>query len=216
MRYRYSVWDPIVILVLVATIVLGVGALRSAPESIPLHYNAAGEPDRWGPPSPFLLVGLPLILLFATYPLMRSIDLFLLARKPGKYGMMTNIGGGTAVLMGMIGLQPSLDILFGFRPGVSFVLSLVGVLYAYMGVLFRVTPPENIAWNTSSLVADTPEGRRALAHGMATGFIISGVLTIPLAFLPGELALISLAPLSFGPLIGIGLGLAKAPKARRR
>lgn len=216
MRYRYSVWDPIFILILIAAVVLGIWALRVAPDTVPLHYNAAGEPDRWGEPSPFLLIGLPLILLLSMYPLLRGIDLFLLARKPEQYGLMTNIAGGTMALIGLVGFLPHLDILFGVRLGVAFILSLVGLLYVYMGFLFRLTPPENIPWNTHGLYADTPEGRAAMARGMGTGFIFSGFLTIPLAFLPGELSLISLAPLSFGPLVGVGLGLAKAPKAKRQ
>lgn len=217
MRYRYSIWDPVSFLMLVGSVVLGIIALRVAPDSIPLHYDAAGNPDRWGEPSVFLLIGLPLLLLLSTYPVLRGIDLYMLARKPDKYGIMTNIAGGTALLMGLIGLQPSLDILYGFRPGVSFVLSLVGVLYAYMGVLFRITPSEQIPWNMQGgFVPDTPEARAAMAAGMGTAFIVSGLLTIPLAFLPGEWALISIAPMSFGPLVGMGIGLAKVPKTKRQ
>lgn len=215
LRYRYSVWDSFVVLLVIASVWLGLWALRNAPESMPLHYNAAGEPDRWGSPSPFLLIGLPLILLLSTYPILRGIDLYLLARTPEKYGLMTNISGGTAVLMGVLGLQPALDVLFEFRPGVSYVLGLVGLYYVYMGILFRITPSEKIHMNTSGLIADTPEARQALAQGMGIGFIIGGLLTIPLAFLPGEAALISILPLGLGPLIGIGIGMAKAPKPKR-
>lgn len=216
LRYRYSVWDPIIFVLLIGSIVAGIVALRSAPESVPLHYNAAGEPDRWGEPSAFLLIGLPLLMLLTTYPVFRGIDLYMLATKPEKYGFMTNVGGGTALLMGLIGMQPSFDILFGFRPGVAFVLSLCGVLYAYMGILFRVTPSEKIPWSMQGgFVSDTPEARAAMAAGMGTAFIVSGLLTIPLAFLPGEYSLFSLGPMTFGPLVGLGLGIAKAPKTKR-
>lgn len=217
MRYRYSVWDPVSVLLLLGSVVLGIIALRVAPDSVPLHYNAAGEPDRWGEPSVFLLIGLPLLMFLSTYPVLRGIDLYLLSTKPEKYGMMTNLAGGTALLMGLIGLQPSLDILYGFRPGVSFTLTLVGVLYAYMGFLFRMTPPESIPWSMQGgFVPDTPEARAALAAGMGTAFIVSGLVSIPLAFLPGEWSMLSIGPMMFGPLVGLGLGIAKAPKAKRQ
>src|SRR5690606_20275773 len=143
---------------IVAVVAVGIWAKAVAPDVIPLHFNAAGEPDRWGPPSYMNLIFVPLIIVCMTYPVLRVIDLVLLVRKPDNYGMMTHLGGGLAVIMAALGIVTQLSSIGKISFSAGAVMALIGLLYMYMGWLFWIIPGERIPWSgTGGLIPDTPE-----------------------------------------------------------
>ena len=68
---------------LIALVALTATTLQSAPEKVPLHFDFAGTPDRWG--SPLELLGLPLV------GLVLWIMLTVLTRYPHAYNYPTII-----------------------------------------------------------------------------------------------------------------------------
>lgn len=213
MRYRFSVWDAVFIVLTGAVVAVGIWVLQAGPSSVPLHYNIAGEPDRWGPPSFMNVIGVPLFVLLSSYPLLRLIDLYLLASKPQYYGFMTTVGGGMGLILCGLFVPSRLQMLFGYQVGGWYMTALLGLLFVFLGVMFATASPEKVLINNPGLFADTPAGRRIFLRSTGIGFVITGLLIVPCAFLPGDWSMLSLVVMMFGPVVGLIVGITRAPKA---
>ncbi len=210
MRYRFSWWDLVLGAALVANLLVAGWMVKNLEGPVPLHWGVDGAPDRMGEPTPVGLLMLPLPAA-VTYVSLRLVDLIKAAHRPAGYGFITRLGGGIALFILLIDgliktaqLHPSLRV-----P----VLPVTGLLMAYIGWQLRLAPPEAPV-NNPGLVPDTPAARKALLTAMGNSLIVTGFLTGLLGFLPGDWAMLALAPLFFGPMAGLVAGVYRANAIR--
>lgn len=176
MRYRFSWWDPAIAAAALAAS-LGLG-------------NAVG-----------------VIVTLATYVFIRLVDFVFAQRKPEQYGFVTNAGGGMAFAMLVLVSDRSVAELVSIEPGLTFATLCLASAWTYTGLLFWLTPAERIPHNAvSALGTVTVEQHRAMCRGIGIGLVASGIVAAALGFLPGELAMLSLAALCFGPVVGLAVG----------
>lgn len=165
MRYKYSHWD------VVAAICIIFGAVISV-----LVYSREGS---------LLDLVAQNFLFIVTYLTTRSVDLFRLTTEPEKYGMATTIGGAMTVAFLIMSVFINGRSLWGYTLGGGEILVLMGCLFVFIGVMFRVTPPDRIALGYTLIkVPDRPEAKREYFRGVGATFIVSGLVPVPFALLP--------------------------------
>lgn len=107
------------------------------PETIPIHFNLAGQADGWGPRSSiFVLVGICTVL---------TVGIVLLSRHPQIFNYPFEITGGNAqavyregermliwaaCAISLLYLSTGLGTLFGFNPSPMITVAMAGLLGA--------------------------------------------------------------------------------------
>lgn len=210
MRWRLSLWDLWMLAVLGASLWGSAFVSRHVTGPVPLHWGPTGTPDRVGTPGWPDLILQPLIGA-AIYLTMRLLDGFMAARRPEFAGFLTRMGGGIGTALSAL---HGLILWAWVHPGSTIAaMPVIGLLFIYLGWVFRTS--RDIPVNNAGLFPDTPEARAIVRRTLGAGFLLTGVLTTALGFLPGAWSLAALAPLILGPLGSVIAAVARALGGRR-
>lgn len=209
MRWRFSAWDLVVAAFLVVDVLAARWLQTHVTGMVPTHWGPTGLPDHFAPVSAATLL-VPALLGPVFYLGLRLLDLLVIGpRKPDFYGFMTNTAGGLAFLLGLLSLLTTRAALHPDRA--LQIMPLMGLFFVYLGWLMRAA--KDVPFNTAGLIPDTWDARNAVRQPMGLGLILTGVATSLLGFLPGTWSMAALLPMIVGPLLSIGIGLSRAPKA---
>ncbi len=208
MRWRFSAWDLLVVLLLLIDIIAARWLLTHVTGMVPTHWGPSGQPDHFAPISAVTLL-IPALLGPLLYVGLRSLDVLVIgARRPEYYGFMTNVAGGMALMTGLLSLLTMWAV---WRPGANLqVMPIIGLFFVYLGWLMRTAP--DVPFNTAGLIPDTKEARNAVRQPLGLGLILTGAAASLLGLLPGAWAMTALLPMMVGPLLSIGVGLSRAPR----
>ena len=190
MRKKRIAADIIAPLPLAAALV----ALCFAPETLPLGFDAAGEPDEWGPKWTLLLW--PLIVLALRLALAALRKLVSLDRDGAR--LATYMDGASLAVTAFFALialyklaaplLPGLDMSRSARDGriVQFASALLGVLYISAGDELGAIPyNRNIGLKTRHTLADEAVWRAAHAFLGRAAAVAGGCTIVLSAVIPG-------------------------------
>lgn len=205
MRPRFSAWDLVVVPGVLIEVWTAIWLMDHLEAPVPLHWGLSGEPDRFGEPSlPALLLG-PIIAALL-YVGLRAIDVASASRRPASYGFLSDLGGGLAVFVLLLG--GSIQWSTWSRELTPSPLLLVGLMFVYIG--WQISRNEAVPINTAGLVPDTPAARAVVRRTLGRGFVVIGGATAVTALLPGSWSVVALLLLLIGPLATLAVAVVRA------
>jgi len=204
-RLRFSAWDVPVVSGVIAEVWAALWLMDNLQGPVPLHWGLSGEPDRFGDPSLVALWLGPFVAAVVHLGL-RLVDAVVAATRPNERGFLTDLGGGLAIFVLLLGASIQWSTWSGdLSPS---PLLLVGLMFAYLG--WQISRSDAVPINMAGLAPDTEEARAVVRRTLGRGFLVVGGATAAAALLPGTWEMLALGLLLTGPLAILIIAVVRA------